>query len=459
MEKRYEMDMCSGPVLKKILAFSLPLILSSMLQLLFNAADIVVVGRFAGPTALAAVGSTGPLINLILNLFMGLSVGVSVAVARHYGAREYEDVHDTVHTAMLMSLVSSLVCLILGVTLARPLLRLMGSPADVIDQAATYVRIYFFGVPASLFYNFGSGILRAVGDTKRPLYYLSVAGVLNVALNLVFVIKFRMGVAGVALATVISQYLSAALIGLCLIRSESCCHLNPKELAFHKDKAAAIVRVGVTAGLQASVFSLSNIVIQSAINSFGSINMAGSAAAANIEGFIYVAVNSLAQAALSFTSQNMGAKRYDRIGKICGVTLLLVLLIGSFVGVSSVIFSKTLLGLYSTDPAVIAAGVIRLTIIGLTYPLCGIMDSLACMMRGMGKSLGPMIVTILGACGLRIVWIYLVLPLNPTFSMLFFSYPITWTITSLTHFVFYVFTRRSILRKAAAEGWVPPQED
>lgn len=459
MEKRYEMDMCSGPVLKKILAFSLPLILSSMLQLLFNAADIVVVGRFAGPTALAAVGSTGPLINLILNLFMGLSVGVSVAVARHYGAREYEDVHDTVHTAMLMSLVSSLVCLILGVTLARPLLRLMGSPADVIDQAATYVRIYFFGVPASLFYNFGSGILRAVGDTKRPLYYLSVAGVLNVALNLVFVIKFHMGVAGVALATIISQYLSAALIGLCLIRSESCYHLNPKELAFHKDKAAAIVRVGVPAGLQASVFSLSNIVIQSAINSFGSINMAGSAAAANIEGFIYVAVNSLAQAALSFTSQNMGAKRYDRIGKICGVTLLLVLLIGSFVGISSVIFSKTLLGLYSTDPAVIAAGVIRLTIIGLTYPLCGIMDSLACMMRGMGKSLGPMIVTILGACGLRIVWIYLVLPLNPTFSMLFFSYPITWTITSLTHFVFYVFTRRGILRKAAAEGWVPPQED
>ncbi|MBE5785588.1 MAG: MATE family efflux transporter [Clostridiales bacterium] len=458
MEKRYEMDMCSGPVLKKILAFSLPLILSSMLQLLFNAADIVVVGRFAGPTALAAVGSTGPLINLILNLFMGLSVGVSVTVARHYGAREFSNVHDTVHTAVLMSLVSSIACVVLGVSLASPLLQLMGSPADVIDQAATYVRIYFFGVPASLFYNFGSGILRAVGDTKRPLYYLSVAGALNVVLNLLFVIKFHMGVAGVALATIISQYVSASLIALCLIRSESCYHLNLKELAFHKEKAAAIIRVGVPAGLQASVFSLSNIVIQSAINSFGSINMAGSAAAANIEGFIYVAVNSLAQAALSFTSQNMGAKRYDRIGKICSVTLLLVLVIGSFVGVSSVIFKNTLLGLYSTDPAVIAAGAIRLTIIGLTYPICGFMDSLACMMRGMGKSLGPMIVTILGACGLRVVWVYLVLPLNPTFFMLFLSYPITWTITSLTHFVFYTFTKKRLIAKAVAEGWTAPAE-
>ncbi len=458
MEKRYEMDMCSGPVMKKILLFTLPLMLSSMLQLLFNAADVVVVGRFAGPAALAAVGSTGALINLILNLFMGLSVGVSVAVAHHFGAREYGDVQDTVHTAMLISLVSSFGCVLLGVFLAKPLLVLMSSPEDVIDLAATYVRIYFLGVPASLFYNFGSGILRAVGDTKRPLYFLAVAGVLNVMLNLVFVICFHMSVAGVALATIISQYVSAALIGICLVRSESCYRLDFKKLAFHREKASAIFRVGVPAGLQASVFSISNMVIQSAVNSFGSINMAGSAAAANIEGFIYVSVNSFSQAALSFTGQNIGAKRYDRLGRICGVSILLVVIVGILIGGTACLFNETLLQLYSTDPAVIAAGVIRLTIIGLTYPLCGIMDCFACMMRGMGKSLVPMIVTILGACGIRVFWVYFILPLNPTFSMLFYSYPISWIVTSLTHFIFYTFTRKRLIRSALAEGWAPPAE-
>ena len=236
-EKRYEMDMCSGPLLSKILAFTLPLILSSMLQLLFNAADVIVVGRYAGSTALAAVGSTGALINLIVNLFMGLSVGVSVTVARHYGAREYADVTTTVHTAILMSIIGGIAAGAFGFFMAKPLLALMGSPADVIDQAALYVRIYFIGMPASMFYNFGSAVLRAVGDTKRPLYYLSAAGVLNVLLNLLFVIRFSMGVAGVALATSISQYLSAALIAICLMRSESCYRLHWDELALHKDKA------------------------------------------------------------------------------------------------------------------------------------------------------------------------------------------------------------------------------
>lgn len=399
-EKRYEMDMCSGPLLSKILAFTLPLVLSSVLQLLFNAADVVVVGRYAGSTALAAVGSTGSLINLIVNLFMGLSVGVSVVVARHYGAQQYADVNTAVHTAMLMSLIGGAMSGILGFLLAYPLLQLMGSPADVIDQAALYVRIYFIGMPASMFYNFGSAILRAVGDTKRPLYYLSVAGVLNVILNLVFVIRFSMGVAGVAIATTISQYVSAALIAICLMRSESCYHLRWSNLALHKDKVFPILRIGVPAGLQSSIFAISNVVIQSSVNSFGSVAMAGSAAAANIEGFVYVTMSSVSQASLSFASQNIGARLYDRVGKICRTCLLLAAFFGILFGNAAYLLHDTLLGFYSPDPAVIAAGAERLSIIGATYFLCGLMDTLACMLRAMGKSLLPMVVTIIGACGL-----------------------------------------------------------
>ena len=349
-EKRYEMDMCSGPLLSKILAFTLPLILSSMLQLLFNAADVIVVGRYAGSTALAAVGSTGALINLIVNLFMGLSVGVSVTVARHYGAREYADVTTTVHTAILMSIIGGIAAGAFGFFMAKPLLALMGSPADVIDQAALYVRIYFIGMPASMFYNFGSAVLRAVGDTKRPLYYLSAAGVLNVLLNLLFVIRFSMGVAGVALATSISQYLSAALIAICLMRSESCYRLHWDELALHKDKALPIIRIGLPAGLQSSIFAISNVVIQSSINSFGSIAMAGSAAAANIEGFVYVSMNSVAQASLSFASQNIGARRYERISKISRTCLLLAALFGLVLGNGVYLLHDTFLRFYSPDP-------------------------------------------------------------------------------------------------------------
>ncbi len=455
-EKRYEMDMCSGPLLSKILAFTLPLVLSSVLQLLFNAADVVVVGRFAGSTALAAVGSTGSLINLIVNLFMGLSVGVSVVVARHYGAQQYADVNTAVHTAMLMSLIGGAMSGILGFLLAYPLLQLMGSPADVIDQVALYVRIYFIGMPASMVYNFGSAILRAVGDTRRPLYYLSVAGVLNVLLNLLFVIRFSMDVAGVAVATVISQYVSAALIVICLMRSESCYRFHWAELALHKDKVLPILRIGVPAGLQSSIFAISNVVIQSSVNSFGSVAMAGSAAAANIEGFVYVTMNSVSQASLSFASQNIGARLYDRVGKICRTCLLLAAFFGILFGNAAYLLHDTLLGFYSPDPAVIAAGAERLSIIGATYFLCGLMDTLACMLRAMGKSLLPMVVTIIGACGLRIVWVYTVLPLDPTFFTLFLSYPITWGITGAVHAVCYFFTKCQMLRRAREEGSLHP---
>lgn len=454
--KRYEMDMCSGPLLSKILAFTFPLLLSSVLQLLFNAADVVVVGRYAGNTALAAVGSTGALINLIVNLFMGLSVGVSVTVARHYGAQEYGDVSTAVHTAILMSLIGGVVSSVFGFLLAKPLLELMGSPADVIDQAALYVRIYFLGMPASMFYNFGSAILRAVGDTKRPLYYLSVSGVLNVLLNLLFVIRFSMGVAGVALATILSQYVSAALIAICLTRSESCYRLHWNELALHKDKALPIIRIGLPAGLQSSIFSVSNVVIQSSVNSFGSIAMAGSAAAANIEGFVYVSMNSVAQASLSFASQNIGARQYERVGKICRTCLLLATFFGLLLGNGVYLLHDVLLGFYSPDPAVIAAGTIRLSIIGTTYFLCGLMDTLACTLRAMGKSLLPTIVTILGACGLRILWIYTVFPLDRTFFTLFLSYPISWGVTGAVHAVCYLFTKRSMLQRAREEGVLKP---
>ena len=451
-EKRYEMDMCSGPLLSKILAFTLPLILSSMLQLLFNAADVIVVGRYAGSTALAAVGSTGALINLIVNLFMGLSVGVSVTVARHYGAREYADVTTTVHTAILMSIIGGIAAGAFGFFMAKPLLALMGSPADVIDQAALYVRIYFIGMPASMFYNFGIAVLRAVGDTKRPLYYLSAAGVLNVLLNLLFVIRFSMGVAGVALATSISQYLSAALIAICLMRSESCYRLHWDELALHKDKALPIIRIGLPAGLQSSIFAISNVVIQSSINSFGSIAMAGSAAAANIEGFVYVSMNSVAQASLSFASQNIGARRYERISKISRTCLLLAALFGLVLGNGVYLLHDTFLRFYSPDPAVIEAGALRLSVICTTYFLCGLMDTLACILRAMGKSLLPMVVTIIGACGLRVLWIYTVFPLDRTFFTLFLSYPITWGVTAAVHAVCYFFTKRTMLRRAQASA-------
>ena len=452
-DNRYEMDMCSGPVLNKIIIFTLPMICSSMLQLLFNAADIIVVGRFAGQTALAAVSSTGALINLIVNLFMGLSVGVSVTVARHYGAHEFKDVSDTVHTAVLMSLVGSVICCIMGVLLARPLLELMGSPYDVIDQATLYVRIYFLGMPASMFYNFGSGILRAVGDTKRPLYFLTIAGVINALLNLLFVIRYSMGVAGVALATIISQYISAVLVCYCLMRSEGSYRLHWKQLAFHKEKAFPIMRIGFPAGIQGSVFSISNMAIQSSINSFGSTAMAGSGAAANIEGFIYVAINSVAQAALSFTSQNIGARKYERIGKICRACLMLATGIGLVLGVAAYLARYTLLGFYSPDPTVITEGIKRLTIIALTYFTCGYMDTFSCMLRAMGKSLMPMIVTIVGVCGLRILWVTFVLPMDPRFEVLFLSYPISWVLTASFHFVYYTITKRRLIRSA------PPLEE
>lgn len=442
----YEIDMINGPLFGKIVRYAIPLMLSGILQLLFNAADMVVVGRFSGPTALAAVGSTGALINLLVNLFIGLSVGTNVLVARYYGARDMKQLHETVHTSILTSVVSGCVLIIIGVILAKPLLSIMGTPDDVLDQAALYMRIYFCGMPVMMLYNFGSAILRSVGDTKRPLYFLVISGVINVLLNLVMVIVFHMGVAGVAIATVVSQAVAAVLVLLCLIRTDAPYRVEIKSLHIYKNKLLEMVRIGMPAGMQGMVFSLSNVLIQSSINSFGSTVMAGSTAASNIEGFVYTSMNSFYQTSLSFTGQNMGAKKYDRVGKIMRICVLCVTVVGIVLGGGAYLLGHQLLSIYTSDPVVIEYGLERMLIACVPYFLCGVMDTLVGSLRGMGYSIMPMIVSLTGACGLRIVWILTVFAAAPSLTSLFLIYPISWAVTGLAHFCCYTVVHRKLMR-------------
>lgn len=446
---KYELDMCNGPLLGKVLEFSVPLILTGVLQLLFNAADVIVVGRFAGPTALAAVGSTGSLISLIVNLFMGLSVGASVVVARHYGAGDFSRVNRALHTSVAASLICGVLVAILGYTLSRTMLELMGSPYDVIDQAELYLKIYFLGVPASMLYNFSAAALRAVGDTRRPLIYLSIAGVVNVLLNLLLVIVFHLDVAGVAIATITSQVVSCVLIVICLLRSEGSIHLDFRKIRIHLDEIKDILRIGVPAGLQSSVFSISNVLIQSSINSFGSTVIAANSASSSLEGFIYIAMNSISQASLTFTGQNIGARRYDRIPKILGVCSLLVCAIGFLIGAAAYLFAPQLLNLYIDQTAenidqIISTGITRMLYVAVPYFICGEMEVLAGVMRGCGYSLTPMIVSTLGACGFRILWIYTVFAANHTLPTLYISYPISWILTSLVHLICFAIVWRKM---------------
>lgn len=451
MKNKYEMDMCSGSLLKKMLVYALPLMFSSILQLLFNAADVVVVGRFAGDNALAAVGSTGSLINLLTNLFVGLSVGTNVLVAQFYGAKKEKDLQETIHTSMLLSVYSGILLTIIGIVAAKQILIWMQSPAEVLELSALYLKIYFLGMTSTMVYNFGSAILRAVGDTKRPLYYLFFAGIVNVVLNLIFVIRFQMGVAGVAAATAISQTISAALIVRCLMKEEGCIHLSLKELKLHQDKVKKIVKVGLPAGFQGMVFSLSNVVIQSAVNSFGAVVVAGNSAASNIEGFVYVAMNAFYQTTVSFTSQNYGARNYRRIRQILYIGELYVILTGVVLGNAVVLFGSSLLRIYSDSAAVVEAGLTRLHIICTFYALCGMMDVLVGSLRGIGYSVMPMIVSLIGACGLRLIWIYTVfqMPQFHVIQTVYWSYPITWTITMTVHAVCFVWAYKKIVRKGA----------
>ncbi len=441
---KYEMDMCNGPLLGKIIIYSVPVILSGVLQLLFNAADIIVVGRFAGNHALAAVGSTSSLINLLVNLFMGLSVGANVLVARYYGGGKKQEISETVHTAVLTAIVGGVILIFAGFFLSRPLLSLMGTPADVLNHAVLYMQIYFAGMPVMLLYNYGSSVLRAVGDTKRPLYFLMIAGVVNVILNLIFVICFHMGVAGVALATVISQVISAGLIVRCLMKTDGSYRLELKRLRFNKDKFKRMMQIGIPAGLQGSIFSISNVLIQSSVNSFGSIAMAGNTAGANIEGFVYMAMNAMHQTALSFTGQNMGARNYKRVYKIMGTCLILVSVIGLVLGNGAYLFGNVLVGIYSPDAEVIHYGVVRLSVICTTYFLCGLMDVMVGVLRGMGYSIMPMIVSLTGACGLRVLWIFTVFAANRSLFILYLSYPVTWMVTFMAHMICFLIVRRKL---------------
>lgn len=453
---RFEMDMTTGALLPKVLLFSGPLILTGILQLLYNAADVVVVGQFVGHQALAAVGSTSSLINLLVNLFMGLSVGASVIIANAYGAGDLRSVRTGVHTAVTVAAIAGVVVGIIGVAAARPLLTLMGSPDDVINDATLYVQIYFMGMPANMLYNFGAAILRAVGDTRRPLYYLTVAGIVNVILNLFLVIVCHLGVAGVAIATVTSQVISTVLVMICLLRSDGAIHLDIKELRINPSQLKDIFRIGLPAGLQGSLFSISNVLIQSSVNSFGSIAMAGNSAASNIEGFVYTSMNALHQADLTFASQNLGAKQYDRVRRVMWVCLGVVTAIGLGMGLAFYAIGPTLISFYNTDAEVIRYGMLRLSIILPTYFLCGTMDTMVGQLRGIGYSILPMIVSLTGACLLRIVWIFTIFAATPTLNTLYISYPISWFATFATHLLCYLTLGRRHLRKLeAGQGLCP----
>ena len=445
-KKKYEMDMCNGPIISKMLIFAIPLMCSSILQLLFNAADIVVVGKFAGDNSLGAVGSTTALINLLVNLFMGLSVGANVLAARDYGGNRKDELSKTVHTSMMLSIISGIILTVVGVLFSRQILILMKSPDEILPLASLYLKIYFIGMPASMAYNFGSAILRSVGDTKRPLYFLFAAGIVNVILNLIFVIVFNMDVAGVALATIISQYISAFLVIRCLMRESEGIKLHISKLKIHKDKLMPILRVGIPAGFQGVIFSLSNVVIQSSVNIFGNIIVSGNSAAQNIEGFIYVGMNAFYQAAISFTSQNMGAGKKERVRKIAISAQILVILTGLILGLTALFSGRWLLRIYTNNPEVIEAGMKRMVVITTTYFLCGMMDVMVGIMRGLGYSIIPMIVSLVGACGLRLIWIATVfqIPQYHNVTTVYVAYPISWAITFTIHVITYIIIRQRL---------------
>ncbi|MGN0413516.1 MAG: MATE family efflux transporter [Lachnospiraceae bacterium] len=444
VSKVHSIDMTSGSILPKLLLFTLPLMFSSILQLLFNAADIVVVGRFCGEESLAAVGSTSSLINLLTNLFIGLSVGTNVLTAHFFGSKEKDKLHDAIHTSIAISLISGVLLTIVGVCFTGTILEWMSTPPEVLPLATLYLRIYFLGMVATMLYNFCSAILRAVGDTQRPLYYLLFSGCINVLLNLIFVIYFHMNVAGVGLATVLSQCISAFLVLRCLMLEQEDYRITLSHICVKKEYVKRILRIGLPAGLQGTVFSLSNVVIQSSINSFGSVVMAGSAASGNIEGFVYVSMNAFHQAAISFVSQNMGAGKWKRMTRIAIWCLICVTITGLVLGLSTVFFGPMLLGIYSPKANVIEAGMVRLTIVCGTYFLCGIMDVMAGVMRGYGYSVMPMLVSLIGACGLRLFWIFTFfkLPVFHTPQMLYMTYPVSWILTASVHIICYFCIKR-----------------
>lgn len=453
-QNKYEIDMCHGSILPKLLKLTLPLLLSSVLQLLFNAADVIVVGNFASENSLAAVGSTTSLVNLMTNLFLGLSTSTNVLTAMYMGAGESDKVNRTIHTSILLSIISGAFMTLVGVAFADKFLLMMKAPEATLSLSTLYLRIYFVGMIAMLIYNFGSSILRAMGDTRRPLYYLSFAGAINVVLNLFFVIVLKMDVAGVALATVISQCISAALIIRCLMHESGAFQFSFKKLGWDSHLVSRIMQIGIPAGFQGVVFSISNVIIQSSINDFGEIVMAGNAAAASIEGFIWVSMNAFSQGALTFTSKNIGAGKFSRINRITFITCACAAVTGLVLGNLAYLFGTPLLHIYDTRPDVVAAGLIRMRLVCCFYCTCGLMDCIVGNIRGMGYAVTPTIVSLLGACGLRILWIFTIfrMPEYHTQFMLFVSYPLSWIITFLVHLICYFFMRRRFPKQDVQPG-------
>lgn len=451
MNSSKKIDMTHGPLLGKLIIFTIPIILSGVLQLLFNAADVIVVGRFAGEASLAAVGSTNSLINLMTNLFIGMSVGANVCAAQFYGAGQEKDVKKTVHTSVAFSIICGFVLIFIGLFLAKPILEIMGSPEDVIGLATLYVRLYFLAMPAIMLYNFLAAILRAAGDTTHPLIFLTVAGVINVILNLILVIVFNMGVAGVAIATVTSNYISCGMLVVFFTKQEDALKLNFSKVKIDRKILNRIIRIGLPAGIQGTVFSLSNVVIQSAINSFGTAVIAGSSAASSIEGFVYVSMNSVSQTCVTFVGQNYGAGDEKRVRRVILECLGIVTVVGLVLGNLAYTFSAPLLGIYTDSADAIAAGTLRLFWVCCPYFLCGIMDSLTGGLRGLGKSTVPMIVSLIGACATRLIWIATYFQINRTQSVLFFSYPGSWLLTLTAHTICLTIVYRSWVKRKSSE--------
>jgi len=438
--------MLTGPLLPNIILYTIPIILTSLLQLLFNAADLVIVGRFCGSVSVAAVGATGAITNLMVNFFVGLSVGAGVTVAHGLGSREDTVVHNTVHTALPTALISGILLTIVGVSFSGTFLRWMGTPETVLPLSSLYMQIYFAGITFTMVYNYSAAILRAAGDTKSPLVYLSFAGIVNVMLNVVFVTVFHMNVAGVALATTISQAISAFLVVMALMKRTDACRLELKKMRFHKIQLMKMLRIGLPAGIQSSLFSISNVLIQSSINSFGDVFMSGNAAAGNIEGFIYVSLNAFHQTAVNFMGQNAGARQFKRVSKTLWICLVCVAVVGLVLGSLAYAFGPALLSLYITDSQeAIGYGMLRLSLICLTYFICGLMDVSTGALRGLGESFIPMVISVLGVCGIRIGWIYTIfqIPQFHTPQSLYISYPVSWAIT----FLFQMIAFMAVYRK------------
>lgn len=438
--KKHSQSMLSGPLLPSIVRYTIPIILTGVLQLLFNAADLVIVGRFCGSVSVAAVGATGSLTNLIVNLFIGMSVGAGVTVAHAIGGRHHEAVHRTIHTALPTALLSGCFLTVVGIFCSEPMLRMMDTPETVLPLSATYMKIYFAGITFTMVYNFCASILRAAGDTRSPLIFLSLSGVINVGLNVFFVTRLHMNVAGVALATVISQAVSAIAVVVVLMRRKDSCRLQLGKMRIYKEQLLKILRIGLPAGVQSSLFSVSNVLIQSSVNSFGDVFMSGNAAAGNIEGFIYIVLNSFSQTTVNFVGQNVGARQYDRVKKIVRICLGSVAATGIVLGTTIYLLSPQLLGIYITDSSeAIAYGVLRMGFLCLPYFICGMMEVSTGALRGLGTSLLPMAISVLGVCGVRITWLLTIfqIPLFHTPQCLYLSYPLTWIVTFAVQMIAY----------------------